>query len=68
MKEYAAKLDSNVVQEIIVGDYLWAIDNLGGEWVDCTDNGDLTIAIGYIYDPATQTFSAPPKPTPLPTD
>ena len=63
MKEYAAKLYENIVQEIIVGNYLWAIENIGGNWVDCTNNGDLIIAIGYIYDPVTGTFSAPPPPT-----
>jgi hypothetical protein len=65
MTEYAAELLQNIVDQIIVGNYIWANENLSGEWVDCTDNGDLTIAIGYIYDPATETFSAPPPPTPI---
>ena len=68
MSEYAAEIISNIVKRIIVGNYVWANENLDGEWVDCTDNGELTIAIGYIYDPITETFSAPPKPTPLPSD
>ena len=62
MSKYAAQLKENVVQQIIVGDYVWANENLEGEWVDCTDNGDLSIAIGYIYDSTTQTFTAPPPP------
>jgi hypothetical protein len=66
MIEYAALLIENIVQEIIVGNYIWANENLGGEWVDCTDDGELTIAIGYIYDSATETFSAPPPPLPIP--
>ena len=68
MIEYAALLIENIVQEIIVGNYIWANENLGGEWVDCTDDGKLTIAIGYIYDPATETFSAPPTPPPTPIE
>ena len=62
MKNYCALLKDNVVTEIIVGDYVWANENLDGEWVDCTDNGELTVAIGYIYDPDTQDFVAPPSP------
>ena len=59
MKTYSALLVQNIVTEIIVGDYVWANENLNGEWVDCTDNGELTIAIGYTYDPKTQEFIAP---------
>ena len=62
MSKYASQVKENIVQQIIVGDYVWANENLEGEWVDCTDNGDLFIAIGYIYDPTTQTFTAPPPP------
>jgi hypothetical protein len=65
MKTYAAEISTGIVTEIIVGDYVWANANLSGKWVDCTENGDLTIGIGYIYDPATETFSAPPTPTPI---
>jgi hypothetical protein len=60
MSNYAAQLKDNVVQQIIVGDYVWANEHLEGQYVDCTDNGELTIGIGYIYDPATETFTAPP--------
>jgi len=59
MKKYCALIIENVVSEIIVGDYVWANNNLGGEWVDCTTNGELIVAIGYTYDPDTQEFSAP---------
>jgi hypothetical protein len=62
MNEYAAQLVNNIVEQIIVGNYVWANENLGGVWVDCTDDGDLTISIGYIYDPITGTFTAPPPP------
>lgn len=65
MSEYAAQLLQNIVQEIIVGNYIWANDNLDGEWVDCTQDGELIAGIGYIYDPATETFTAPPVPEPI---
>jgi hypothetical protein len=50
MSKYAAQLTNNVVQQIIVGDYVWANENLEGEWVDCTVNDDLVIGIGYTWD------------------
>jgi hypothetical protein len=59
MSEYAAEISTGIVSEIIVGNYEWANDNLTGEWVDCTDDGNLTIAVGYSYDSATQEFVAP---------
>jgi hypothetical protein len=62
MKTYAAQILDNIVIEIIVGDYVWANENLEGEWVDCTDNGELVAAVGYIYDPVAQTFTPPPPP------
>ena len=60
MKTYSALLVQNLVTEIIVGDYVWANENLDGEWVDCSNNGELTVAIGWTYDPDTQEFTAPP--------
>lgn len=65
MKNYCALLVQNVVTEIIVGDYVWANENLDGEWVDCTNDGELTVAIGYTYDPDTQEFTAPPTIDPV---
>jgi hypothetical protein len=50
MSKYAAQLVDNVVQKIIVGDYVWANENLLGEWVDCTVNDDLVIGIGYTWN------------------
>jgi len=64
MKTYAAELSANVVVNIIVGDYVWANENCDGEWVDCTDNGDVTIGIGYTYDAALDEFVAPVFPEP----
>ena len=60
MKTYAAEISTGIVNEIIVGDYVWANENLNGKWVDCTENGELIAGIGYIYNAATDTFSPPP--------
>ena len=65
MSEYAAEISTGIVTEIIVGNYVWANDNLAGVWVDCTDNGEVAAGIGYTYDLTTGTFSAPPPPTPV---
>lgn len=64
MIEYAAQLNGNIVGEVIVANYEWAIENLGGNWVDCTCGDNPCASIGYIYNSATQTFSPPPSPTP----
>ena len=58
MKNYVAQLVNNIVDEIIVGDYDWAVANLPGNWHDLGAE-PLTVGIGYIYDPTTDTFSPP---------
>jgi hypothetical protein len=60
MTEYAAQLIENVVEDVIVANYEWAIEKIGGEWVDCTDGDKPSAGIGFTYDPATETFSPPP--------
>lgn len=60
MKNYVAKLADNTIDAIIVGDYDWATANLAGEWHDLGPE-PLTVAIGYTYDPDTDTFT-PPEP------
>ena len=62
MTTYAAEISTGIVSEIIVGDYIWANENLDGDWVDCTDDGELMAGIGYSYDAATGTFTPPPQP------
>jgi hypothetical protein len=59
MKNYSAEITTGIVRQIIVGDYVWANENLAGEWVDCTDDGNLTIAVGYTYDAELDAFIAP---------
>ena len=47
MEHTAAKLnDNNVVEQVIVGSHLWAIERLGGNWIDSTG---LQVGIGYSY-------------------
>ena len=58
MKNYVAQLANNIVEAIIVADYEWATANLDGDWHDLGPE-PLTVAIGYTYDAATDTFSAP---------
>ena len=65
MTEYAAEISTGLVSQIIVGNYVWANENLNGEWVDCTCGDEPCAGVGYTYDPATETFSAPPPPDPL---
>jgi hypothetical protein len=50
MSKYSAQLKHNVVQQIIVGDHVWANEHLEGDWVDCTVNDDLIIGIGFTWD------------------
>ena len=57
MKTYAAQINTGVVSQVIVGDYVWANENLAGEWVDCTNDGQLIAGIGYTYDGTN--FTAP---------
>ena len=67
MTEYAAEISTGIVTEIIVGNYEWANENLVGKWADCTDNGELTVGIGYTYDSTTGIYTAPlPAPDPTP--
>jgi hypothetical protein len=46
MELKAAKIENGLVIDLIIGDYNWAIDRLGGEWIDATHK---TIGIGYEY-------------------
>jgi hypothetical protein len=50
MSEYAAEISTGIVTEIIVGTYIWANENLDGEWVDCTVNDDLVIGVGFTWN------------------
>lgn len=58
MSEYAAEISTGIVTEVIVSTYIWANENLDGEWVDCTNNGEVAAGIGYTWDGTN--FVAPP--------
>jgi hypothetical protein len=69
---YYAKLQDNIVQQIIVvSDTIddgatWCTETFGGEWVQTLDDGSTRFAeIGDTYDYETQTFIAPPQPEPI---
>lgn len=64
MKNYCALISENIVSEIIVADYSWVQTNLSGNWHDLGAE-PLTVAVGWIYDPATGSFS-PPSHNPIP--
>ena len=50
MSKYAAQISTGIVLQIIVGDHVWANEHLEGEWVDCTDNGELVAGIGFTWN------------------
>jgi hypothetical protein len=64
MNNYCALVANSTVTEIIVSDDAWAKENLQGDWHDLGPE-PLTVAIGWIYDADTDTFSAPPQPDPV---
>jgi hypothetical protein len=56
-----AKLENNVVLEVIVADSVeWCIEAFGGEWVQTHYNmpGKNFAGIGFIYYPSKDNFSA----------
>ena len=50
---YAIKLKDGCVQQVIVGSSSWAVDNIGGEWID----SDVVVGIGWMWD--GQSFVCP---------
>jgi hypothetical protein len=52
---YAAKVQDGLVQQVIVGDPVWAADRLGGEWA----GSDSKVGIGWAYTDGTFTPPAP---------
>lgn len=68
MTEYSAEISTGTITELIVGNYIWANENLEGEWVDCTCGDQPCAGIGWTWDGTD--FVAPPEPPlpdPLPT-
>ena len=60
-KNYVAQVVNSIVDAIFVADYAWAQDNFSPLIVDLGPE-PLTVAIGYTYDPTTNTFTPPPTP------
>jgi hypothetical protein len=57
-----AKLENNIVLEVIVADTVeWCIDTFGGEWVRTYYNtpGKNFAGFGFIYYPDKDNFSSP---------
>jgi len=50
MTEYATEISTGTVSQIIVGNYIWANENLEGQWVDCTNNGEVAAGVGYTWN------------------
>jgi hypothetical protein len=71
MSHWAELDDNNIVIRVVVGDnndpagdegYQWLIDNLGGNWIKTSYNGNIKYnyaGIGYTYDPVDDAFIAP---------
>jgi len=59
MSKYFAKLNNNIVEQVIVADNMqWCIDNLGGEWIETFSDvpGKNFAGIGFIYAPLLDNF------------
>lgn len=57
-----AKIENNVVVEVIVADSVeWCIEAFGGEWVRTYYNspGKNFAGVGFIYRPEMDNFSSP---------
>ncbi|CAB4140024.1 hypothetical protein UFOVP404_3 [uncultured Caudovirales phage] len=73
MAHWAEVDENNIVLRVTVGDnndpagdegYQWLIDNLGGNWIQTSYNGNIRknfAGIGYTYDSVRDAF-IPPKP------
>jgi hypothetical protein len=71
MAHWAEIDENNIVIRVLVGDnndpagdegYSWLINNLGGNWIKTSYNGNIRYnyaGIGYIYDEAADAFYAP---------
>jgi hypothetical protein len=53
-----AKIENNIVVQVIEGSVEWATENLGGTWIDCESQA---CGIGYVYNSNTNNFT-PPQP------
>lgn len=73
MAHWAEIDENNIVLRVLVGDnedpngdegYQWLIDNLGGNWIKTSYNGNIRknfANVNYVYDETRDAF-IPPKP------
>jgi hypothetical protein len=71
MSHWAELDDNNIVLRVLVGDnndpvgdegYSWLVNNLGGNWIKTSYNGNIRYnfaGIGYSYDETADAFIAP---------
>jgi hypothetical protein len=63
MSKYAAQIVNDVVTQVLVTPTLsWVRDNIGGEWVECKQDGSIRGCFpgpGYLYDRTNDVFVAP---------
>lgn len=69
MSHWAELDENNIVIRVTVGDnnepdegYQWLLDNLGGNWIKTSYNGNIRgqfAGIGMIYDPVEDVFKSP---------
>ena len=50
MTQYAAEINGTLVVQVIVGDYVWANENLNGDWIDCTCGDNPCAGIGWTWN------------------
>jgi hypothetical protein len=58
MIKYAAEISTGFVNQIIVGNFVWANENLNGKWVDCTCGDEPCAGMGWGWD--GENFTEPP--------
>jgi hypothetical protein len=58
---YAAQIENDLVVQVIVGDPVWAAENIGGVWV----GSDTKVGIGWLWDGVSLAPSPAPEPGPF---
>ena len=64
--KYAAQIIEDMVAQVVVTPTLsWVRDNLGGEWIECKEDGSIRGCYpgpGYTYDRVNDLFVPPAPP------
>jgi hypothetical protein len=56
---YSANIENGIVKQVIVGNSTWAIENLGGTWVDT----EVLVGIGWTWNEIEGFRSLQPYPS-----